>query len=284
MRQTPGEAWQTGYRHLLEYVKHTGTASVASKYVSPAGFKLGVWVMNRRGREQALTPAQRRLLEELPGWRWLQSRDERWEEAYRHLADYLRQNGGSCSELSFVASDGFRLGAWVARQRYLYAAGRMKGARRRRLEALRGWVWSAPPRGRWPLFYVALTRFAEEHGQACPRWSFVSEGDLALGRWVCHQRLLGRQGRLAPERRVALESLPGWTWGGNRARWEAWLHRLRKFAEKHGHARVPYRYVTADGHKLGSWVAMQRHGHHRLSPERQRLLEEVPGWVWKIRR
>ena len=62
------------------------------------------------------------------------------------------------------------------------------------------------------------------------------------------------------------------------------MHRLRKFAEKHGHARVPYRYVTADGHKLGSWVAMQRHWRDRLSPEQERLLEEEPGWIWDVRR
>ena len=221
MRRTPAEAWQTGYRHLLECVKHTGTAEVASKYVSPDGYRLGQWVMDRRSREQALTPAQRQLLEALPGWRWRQSRDERWEEGYRHLADYLKERRGFCPPWSFVASDGFGLGKWVAGQRQVYAEGKMNAARQQRLEALNGWVWSAPSRDRWQVFFAALKQFAEEHGEACPPWAFVSDRDLPLGRWVRQQRLLGRQGQLGPERRTALESLPGWTWGGNRAKWEA---------------------------------------------------------------
>jgi hypothetical protein len=39
------------------------------------------------------------------------------------------------------------LGRWVAQQRKQYREGRLRKARQRALEAIRGWTWS-PPRGR----------------------------------------------------------------------------------------------------------------------------------------
>jgi len=34
------------------------------------------------------------------------------------------------------------------------------------------------------------------------------------------------------------------------------------------------------GYPLGQWVVTQRHRRATLSPDRQRRLEELPGWTW----
>ena len=59
-------------------------------------------------------------------------------------------------------------------------------------------------------------------------------------------------------------------------------HLLLDYIESNGDARVPQSY-TVDGYKLGSWVTTQRHKHAKgtLNADRQRRLQDLPGWTWK---
>ena len=64
--------------------------------------------------------------------------------------------------------------------------------------------------------------------------------------------------------------------------WEEDFRRLLYYVERNGHARVPKSY-TVDGYKLGVWV-MQQHVDHTkgtLDADRQRRLQELPGWTWR---
>lgn len=55
----------------------------------------------------------------------------------------------------------------------------------------------------------------------------------------------------------------------------------RRYAKRHGHSRVPDSYCAGEL-QLGTWVSKQRSKHERLSPERKRRLEKLPGWVWRV--
>ena len=57
--------------------------------------------------------------------------------------------------------------------------------------------------------------------------------------------------------------------------WELWFGRLQAYAREHGDCLVPNAFVTADGHKLGSWVSRQRklHSKGKLSGARVSRLE-----------
>ncbi len=63
--------------------------------------------------------------------------------------------------------------------------------------------------------------------------------------------------------------------------WDDTYRLLCQFAEREGHAVVPHRWVE-DGVALGNWVTRQRDYRRkgRLSAQRQRRLEQVPGWSW----
>ncbi len=39
------------------------------------------------------------------------------------------------------------------------------------------------------------------------------------------------------------------------------LLELREYVDAHGHAEVPYGYVTARGVRLGAWVSRKRHAY-----------------------
>ena len=68
------------------------------------------------------------------------------------------------------------------------------------------------------------------------------------------------------------------------ASWEEWFGLLEQFVERHSHARVPASY-TVDGIPLGSWVIRQRYeyGKGNVDADRQRRLQDLPGWTWDIR-
>jgi hypothetical protein len=59
-------------------------------------------------------------------------------------------------------------------------------------------------------------------------------------------------------RRQRLEALDGWVWDADVAAWEEGFIRLTAYLQAEGHARVPASYSTADGYRLGQWVARQR--------------------------
>ncbi len=50
----------------------------------------------------------------------------------------------------------------------------------------------------------------------------------------------------------------GFEWDSHEAKWQQMYGVLLAYKEKHGHCHVPYKFVTADGQKLGRWVNTQR--------------------------
>ena len=68
--------------------------------------------------------------------------------------------------------------------------------------------------------------------------------------------------------------------------WEEAFANLKDYIQEFGNAKVPADYITEDGHKLGTWVSNQRQSYKRgkLSPQRQQLLESLPGWAWTARK
>jgi Helicase associated domain len=108
-------------------------------------------------------------------------------------------------------------------------------------------------------------------------------GGYRLGTWVQTQRDRHAAGTLDADRERRLEHLPGWTWDSHADRWEEGFLRLLGYVECNSHTWVPVSY-TIDGYKLGQWVATQRHlrTKGRLDPDRQRRLQDLPGWTWKV--
>ena len=57
--------------------------------------------------------------------------------------------------------------------------------------------------------------------------------------------------------------------------WETGFSHLQKFVLKEGHARVPSKFKTEDGFKLGRWVITQRSNKAKLSQERESRLNDL---------
>ena len=64
-----------------------------------------------------------------------------WEENFGHLLVYVQAEGHARVPISHRTAEGYRLGTWVGNQRA--TQDRLSAERRKRLKALKGWVWKA---------------------------------------------------------------------------------------------------------------------------------------------
>jgi hypothetical protein len=76
------------------------------------------------------------------GWVWdARYYDAAWEKGFGHLLAYVQAEGHARVPRRHRTDDGYWLGPWVSKQRA--KQDRLSAGRRRRLKALKGWVWKA---------------------------------------------------------------------------------------------------------------------------------------------
>ena len=273
------ERWDNGYRRLLSYVKRHGNALVPASH-SVDGFKLGAWVVAQRVNYlKGILQDDRRLrLEELPGWTWKPIAAQ-WEEGFSKLLEYVECHGDARVPARYVFNS-YKLGNWAAAQRDSYAEGTLNADREHRLQELPGWTWNRHT-DQWEEGFSRLRDYVKRHGDAHVPYGYTVDG-YKLGAWVRNQR--SRRSTLDSERRCRLEALGGCVWDTQSAKWDENFSRLLDYVNRNGDARVPFSY-TVDGYKLGTWINTQRvnHANGTLGADRERRLQELPGWTWDAR-
>ena len=234
----------------------------------------------QRSRRSRLDDDRQHQLQELPGWTW-DARADRWEEGFSRLLNYVERHGDSLVPKSYTVH-GYPLGQWVHDQRNFHSRGTLHADRERRLQDLTGWTWDTYA-NKWEEGFSRLLDYVECNGDARVPDSYTVDG-YGLGAWVGRQRNHHDRGTLDAERQQRLQGLSGWTWDPFADMWEEGFAPLLDYVERHGHARVPQSYIV-DGYALGRWVMTQRNRHAKgtLDADRERRLQDLPGWTWKAR-
>ena len=271
-------SWEFWFGLLEQIVERNGYARVSDDYAVD-GYRLGKWVQKQRNKQArgTLDADRQHRLEELPGWTWDPFADQ-WEEGFCRLLDYVKRHRDTRIPQSYTV-DGYRLGAWISRQRGNYAKGTLDADRQHRLEELPGWTWTS--RDQWEEGFSRLLDYVDSHRDALVPQSHTVDG-YQLGAWVTTQRGNYAKGTLGTDRERRLQELPGWAWNSRTERWDDGYGRLLSYVKRHGNALVPASH-SVDGFKLGAWVVAQRVNYLKaiLQDDRRLQLEELPGWTWK---
>lgn len=209
-------------------------------------------------------------------------RDERWAAMFAALERFYVRFGHANVPRSFRTDEGERLGAWLHRQRSLFAAGTLPAERMQLLERV-GVRWSVADRSAG---IAAFAAFRSAAGHGLVPHTFLTEDGFPLGTWVQSRRRQWSRNaadaeRLWPEL-VALDFV--WVVRDDAAAWAAGVTALDQYRRDHGDVLVPHWFVTADGLQLGRWVDSRRveYRNGALPADRARVLELL-GMVWRLR-
>jgi hypothetical protein len=206
--------------------------------------------------------------------------EHRWDGMLDALRAYRAETGTSDVPREFRTEDGRGLGAWLHRQRSLFAAGRLPADRSARLTA-EGVTWRVLDRQR---ALSALHAYLTEHDHLRVPSDYATADGLSLGTWVQSRRAEYRRDpartlRLWPE----LAALP-FEWQQRTDLWEQGIAALEQYRRDYGDARVPHWFETADGLRLGKWLDTRRTEYRAgaLAGDRVAALE-AQGVEWSLR-
>ena len=155
----------------------------------------------------------------------------------------------------------------------------MNPDRRQRLEALPGWSWD-PHSDLWEDGFSHLKQFSDREGHCRVPQRYKSDDGYRLGQWTSNQK--NRRATTELVCRQRLEALPGWSWDVLSDKWEEGFTHLKQFSDREGHCRVPQRYKSDDGYRLGQWTSNQKTNKDKMDIGRRQRLEALPGWSWDV--
>ena len=253
-----GTQWQNGFEHLREYVRIYKDCNVPALYRSPDDYALGTWVSFQRVLQEKL-PSERRIQLDEIGFDWNPITTQ-WEDGFRHVQEYVKVHNDCHVPAHYKSPDGFNLGLWVTNNRKRRSS--LSNERISRLDAL-GFDWKSRHDKWWDEGFEYLQEYVKAHKDCNVPQNYQSPDGYALGVWVNNNR--GRRSSLSNERVERLDAL-GFVWGDIlEAKWEEGFEHLRAYRNGHGNCRVPQKYKSPDGYKLGQWVSIQRSKQQCLS-------------------
>lgn len=146
-------AWSNGYLHLLAYKGKNKRVYVPQLYISPDGFKLGVWARTQQqaffsGKMEETHPERIILLDNI-GFVWRKESGQKathkpynacWEKGYNYLSDYKAKHDSVVVPPNYKAADGYTLGAWVKRQKNAYKNAMLTYSQIIKLDKI-GFIW-----------------------------------------------------------------------------------------------------------------------------------------------
>lgn len=224
---------------------------------------LGRWCSKQRGKREALSPGQIRLMNDLAFvWDPLQAR---YLERLEELRAFQRQHG-HCDVPSGHPELG-HLASWIFNIRAAEVS--LPDWVRRELDKL-GFDFRPLWERQWEERFAEAKKFQDKHGHLrVPRGT-------ELATWINEQR--HKRSPLSEARRKRLEEI-GFDWNPLETAWNRQFADLERFKRKHGHCNVPGQYP--ENPRLGAWVNFTRQNTHKLSPERRQRLEAI-GFVWSV--
>jgi superfamily II DNA or RNA helicase len=258
--------WEEGFEHLQAFKKEHGHCRVSQAYKSPDGYRLGQWVAVRRRHQDTISLEKRKRIDAL-GFDWDPLAVD-WEEGFEHLQAFKKEHGHCRVPAKYKSPDGYRLGQWVDIIRA--KPDKVLLEKTERLDAA-GFDWN-PIETRWEEGFERLQAFKDQYGHCRVSQAYKSPDGFLLNRWVEFQRK--QKDGLSRDKKERLDAL-GFDWDPFATDWQEGFEHLQAFKKEHGHCRVPAKYKSPDGYRLGGWVRVNRTRQERISADRRERLDAL---------
>ncbi|WP_170223013.1 DEAD/DEAH box helicase [Nonomuraea turkmeniaca] len=275
-------SWEEYYGAACAYAVAHGDLLIPEEWVSPAGLRVGKWLIAQRAQRTRgqLRPERITLLDAI-GMAW-SVREADWKRQYAALTAYHCEHGHADVPYAYVTADGFRLGVWASRLRGGRKA--LTAKQRAQLDMLGVKINDGP--GAWERHHAAAAAFHREHGHLRVPVAYVTPDGIRLGPWIRQMRAKGD--RLPRWERQRLDAL-NMIWKprqeaakAHQADWEAAVAAATAYVNEHGHLRPLTRYVTSDGYPLGRRLSRWRSPFFSrpLTAQQRAVLDALdPNWA-----
>jgi Helicase associated domain len=279
------DARKAGFDALEKYFQKNGDVNVEQNYINEDGYRLGQWVAWKRQSKSRINKKEIEFFESLPGWTW-NARISAWDKGFNELLEFVEQFGTSKVPTNFLTKSGRNLDVWVKGQKSMQQNGKMPLDRVAKLESIKDWLWFGSAIDEmFENGFNHLEDYYKEFGTALVKYTYVCKDGFNLGTWVMTQRVFKDKGKFSDEKIQRFKKFHDWKWAGQILddNFREGIKGVKEYNKEHKHSKVPYRYVTKTGFKLGSWVASQRNRKQRgtLTKENIKELEGIPGWIWR---
>ena len=142
----------------------------------------------------------------------------------------------------------------------------------------------------WDYMYGEAKKYYEQNGDLQVPKRYKTAKGYSLGSWLMTQRKVRRGecfGVLGEDRIKKLDGI-GMVWESAKdLSWQRYYAAAKEYYAKHGDLKVPAQYKTANGIKLGGWIANLRTYRKNgvqsnfLTPERISALDSL-GMMWEV--
>lgn len=188
-------AWERYCAAAKRYYADHGDLHVSVTDKKIEGVALGRWLAQLRSYRKSniysayLTPERIAALDAI-GMIW-DVPDYLWERNYAAAVAYHKEHGNLDMPVSYVDSNGIRLGAWIFNVRYgvKNENGRtqLTAEQINRLNEL-GMNWTGKHNTRWDKAYEAACRYKKEYGNLDVPAAYTTPDGILLGKWIRRQR------------------------------------------------------------------------------------------------
>jgi superfamily II DNA or RNA helicase len=241
------------------------------------GVKISRWVGTQRidHKKGKLKPERLKLLRTIPAWNTWETGLSiviTWEdklEIYRDNPDIKHSS----------VIDDVTLGNWLGSQHQCYNNGKLKPERLTALRTIPAWnTWETSLSNVITITWDDKLELYRDNPDI--KQLSVIDG-VQIGRWLSHQRIDHKKGKLKPERLKLLRTIPAWnTWETGLSNVITWEDKLEIYRDNPDIKRG----AVIDGVALGNWLGAQRqcYNNGKLKPERLAALRTIPAWnTWE---
>ncbi len=256
------------------------------------GYSLGSWLVNQR-RNYRLGKLGKDKIKKLEDigivWNIIKS----FEESYKLVLEYYKENGHINIPKSYDTKDGYNLGGFLFNQKLLKRYGKLSKDRIKLFDDL-GIDWTIKEIKKnpsWDEMYKLAVNYYNTYGDLEVKREFVTLDGITidkeghnLGRWVSRQRVSYKNNKLS---KVQIESLEKigmkWNMEASYKSWDESYQLALEYFIENGNLNIKTDYVTECGYNLGAWIYLQRKYlvQEKLTSEQIEKLNMI-GMIWNV--